>query len=394
MMANELIAPHGGKLTTRLVSEQARTALCEEAATLAKIVLGVRELSDLEMLASGAYSPLQGFMGSKDYHAVVWTMHLSSGLPWTIPITLSVTSEQAVGLKEGQRVALIDAQGSLYAVMTLEEIFPYNQINEALQVYRTDDPTHTGVQTLFRQGPCLLGGPVEVITLPVTMFSKYQYSPGESRRIFAERGWKRVAGFQTRNPVHRAHEYIQKCALEMVDGLFLHPLVGETRTEDIPADIRIKCYEVLLDQYYPSQRVLLGVMPASMRYAGPREAIFHALIRKNYGCTHFIVGRDHAGIGSFYGTYDAQWIFSEFDAQALAIEPLFFEHTFYCQICGGIASSKTCPHEVSKHLILSGTKVRQMLRAGQLPPPEFTRPEVARVLSTAMKVPVIPDLID
>ncbi|HET8912627.1 MAG TPA: sulfate adenylyltransferase [Ktedonobacteraceae bacterium] len=384
-MATFPIAPHGGELIINQVSQEEQAHYYELAQSLPQIVVQSRQLADLEMLAVGAYSPLTGFMTRLDYQEVVQNMHLSNGLPWSIPVTLAVTEEQAASLNEGSQIALVDEGGILQAVMTVEEKFSYNKHLEARQVYRTEDEAHPGVQALYQQGEILLGGPVKVVNLQEQLFAQYRLTPSQSRQLFAERGWKSVVGFQTRNPVHRAHEYIQKCALEIVDGLFLHPLVGATKGDDIPAEVRMRCYEVLLDKYYPAERAQLGVLPAAMRYAGPREAIFHALIRKNYGCTHFIVGRDHAGVGSYYGTYDAQYIFSEFDPASLGINPLFFDHTFFCRICDAMASAKTCPHSSDQHVTLSGTKVRQLLRDGQLPPPEFSRPEVARILIEAMR---------
>ncbi len=389
-MHNGLIAPHGGELVINMAGAQERAELQARASSLPQIQVGSRQLADLEMLAHGAYSPLHGFMNGADYLGSVKDMHLSNGLPWSIPITLAVSAEQAAGLKEGSQVALVDAQGTLQAVMTIEEKYGYDKQLEASQVYRTTDLAHPGVAVLYQQGDVLLGGPVRVVALQHQAFARYRYTPTESRQLFAERDWKRVVGFQTRNPVHRAHEYIQKCALETVDGLYLHPLVGDTKGDDIPAHVRMQCYEVLLENYYPADRVILGVLPAAMRYAGPREAIFHALMRKNYGCSHFIVGRDHAGVGNYYGTYDAHYIFAEFDPAKLGITPMFFDHTFFCRACDSMASAKTCPHGSEQHVTLSGTRVRQMLQAGEIPPREFSRPEVAKVLIEAMRQPVAP----
>jgi len=388
MTGNALIAPHGGTLMINMASEAERPALIERAQALPQITVGSRQLADLEMLANGAYSPLSGFMTRADYLSVVDTMHLSNGLPWSIPITLSVEAEQAESLKEGSQVALVNAEGALQAVMTVEEKYGYDREHEASQVYRTTEDAHPGVKVLYAQGDVLLGGPVRVVDLQPQAFAQYRYTPTQSRQLFEERGWKRIVAFQTRNPVHRAHEYIQKCALETVDGLYLHPLVGDTKGDDIPAAVRMRCYEALLENYYPADRVILGVLPAAMRYAGPREAVFHALMRKNYGCSHFIVGRDHAGVGNYYGTYDAHHIFANFDPAKLGITPMFFDHTFFCRVCDSMASSKTCPHGNEQHVTLSGTKVRQMLQAGQMPPREFSRPEVAQILIEAMKQPV------
>ncbi len=375
------IAPHGGTLGDRVLRGRVREVALEEAAGLKKIPLVPTAISDLELIAVGAFSPLTGFMTQADYRSVVEDMRLSNGLVWTIPITLAVSRQQADELREGEAVALVEGGSHILGILQLAEKFTYDKEREAAQVYRTTEDTHPGVARLYAQGEVLLGGDIYLLDRPQNgSFPEFRHDPAQTRRMFAQRGWRRVVAFQTRNPPHRAHEYIQKTALEIVDGLLLHPLVGETKKDDIPADVRMKSYQSLLRDYYPPDRVILGVFPAAMRYAGPREAIFHAIVHKNYGCTHFIVGRDHAGVGNYYGIYDTQLIFDEFAPQDLDITPLFFEHTFWCRKCGGIVSAKTCPHDASYHVVLSGTQVREMLSEGEAPPPEFTRPEVAAIL--------------
>lgn len=382
----ETIKPHGGRLVNRIADAQSREDWLQKAGSLPKVQLNDREISDINMIAVGAFSPLEGFMSAADYHSVVDRMRLANDLPWTIPVTLAVTGEEAAPLSEGDDVLLVACEGTPVAVLHLEEKFHYDREKEADKVYRTTDSTHPGVKYVLESGETLLGGKITLLErVDGTGFIEERLDPAEARALFHKLGWKRVVGFQTRNPVHRAHEYIQKCALEVVDGLFLHPLVGETKSDDIPADVRMDCYKALLERYYPKDRVVLAVLPAAMRYAGPREAIFHALVRKNYGCTHFIVGRDHAGVGNFYGSFDAHYIFDEYDPGELGITPLFFDYTFYCRECGGMASYKTCPHDSDNHISLSGTKVRDMLKSGEMPPVEFSRPEVAQILIDAMK---------
>jgi sulfate adenylyltransferase len=324
-------------------------------------------------------------MKRADYDNVVVNKRLSNGLPWTIPITLAVTSDEAEGLKHNDEVALVDKYGNILAVLQLEEIYKYDREREAQMVYGTKDEAHPGVKNLYHRGDVHLGGPIQVLRERGDQtFKEYRLTPEETRRAFAQRGWKRIVGFQTRNPIHRAHEYVTKCALEIMDGLLIHPLVGATKDDDIPAETRMKCYKVLIQKYYPEERVMLAVMPASMRYAGPREAILHALVRKNYGCTHFVVGRDHAGVGNYYGTYDSQYIFDEFEPGEMGITPLMFDHAFYSPTVGGMGTAKTLPPN-SEKITLSGTKVRQMLLDGVVPPPEFTRPEIAEVLIQAVR---------
>ena len=380
-----MIRPHGGKLVNRLATGQKAVALEAEAARLPAVRLDAFEMSDLEMLAIGAFSPLEGFMTGADFEAVVREKRLANGLPWTLPVTLAVSSERAAMLSQGSRAALADAEGRRLGVFSIEDIFRWDRQEEARHIFKTTEAAHPGVQYLYSRGEVYLGGRIELFRRPASRFSEYRLEPADTRRIFGERGWKTVVGFQTRNPVHRAHEYIQKTALETVDGLLLHPIAGETKSDDVSLEVRLRCYEALLENYYPKDRVVLALNPASMRYAGPREAIFHALVRKNFGCTHFIVGRDHAGVGGYYGPYDAQKIFDDFNAAELGITPLFFEHTFYCRACEGIASPKTCGHGADSRIILSGTQVRNILREGGELPREFTRPEVAAILQQAFE---------
>jgi len=375
------VHPHGGTLIQLLLTEDSRKKALEKAKTLKQIVVSSWTLSDIEMLAIGAYSPLTGFMNQEEYLSVLDKMRLPRGTVWTLPITLPIEKEIAQTIKEGEELALVGQDQVIYAILTVQDVFSYDQKKEAEKVFLTSNLEHPGVADLLKKPPYYLGGNIQVLELPKSPYPKFYRTPAETRRDFAQKGWKTIVGFQTRNPIHRAHEYIQKCALEIVDGLFLQPLVGQTKADDIPPKIRMESYLTLLKNFYPNDRVQLSVYPAAMRYAGPREAIFHALIRKNYGCTHFIVGRDHAGVGDFYGTYDSQKIFEHFSYEDLGIVPLFFEHCFYCTKCKSMASAKTCPHPTHDHLFLSGTQVRTMLSEGKLPPPEMTRPEVARILA-------------
>jgi len=381
------IAPHGGILVNRIATLDQRQEFFDKAEVLSRVQLSDRSISDLQMIAIGALSPLKGFMNEADYRSVVKEMRLSNGLPWSIPITLSVSQAVADTLTEGTLVRLDSPAGEFVGILELTEKYHYSKEEEAINVYRTDDLKHPGVQVVDKAGPVNLAGEVWLLERELDVrFPQYQIDPAKSRLLFKEKGWKTIVGFQTRNPIHRAHEYIQKCALETVDGLFLHPLVGTTKDDDIPADVRMRCYEILLEKYYPKERVILAINPAAMRYAGPREAIFHALIRKNYGCTHFIVGRDHAGVGDYYGTFDSQHIFEEFEPSELGIVPMKFEHAFYCTLTEQMATTKTSPSTPEQRVHLSGTKVREMLRAGKLPPPQFSRPEVAAELAKAMNI--------
>lgn len=376
----EQIQPHGGKLVNQIIENNEKENIIDRAKPLKKIYLNQREISDLEMIATGAFSPLEGFLLEEDYKSVLKDSRLSNGLVWSIPITLSVTKDEVKNLKEDMEVAL-SSDKDILGIIHIEQIYTYDKEEEARSVYKTTDENHPGVSYLYSQGEFLLGGKIKLINRPIhEEFQEYWFDPIQTRKIFSEKGWKRIVGFQTRNPIHRAHEFIIKTAMEIVDGLFLNPLVGEVKKGDIPADVRMKCYKVLIDKYFVKERVFIGVYGAAMRYAGPREAILHAIVRKNFGCTHFIVGRDHAGVGNYYAPFEAQEFFDQFKPEEIGIVPLFFENAFWCWHCAEMATIKTCPHPVNEHFSLSGTKVRELLEVGEIPPPEFTRPEIADIL--------------
>lgn len=385
-----LIQPHGGKLINCYLSEQEQKDTLLSAINLPRLTLSIRNIADLECIATGVYSPLNGFVNEQEYNSIVKDMRLPNGLAWSIPVTLQIPESEAEQYKLDSEIALAHPNGEILAVMTVNSKFKPDQNVEAQQVYRTSEQAHPGVKAMLQEGNVYLGGPIKVInSVPYQDFLDYRLTPEASRTEFTRREWNTIVAFQTRNPIHRAHEYITKIALELVDGLFINPLVGQTKSDDIPADVRMKCYQVLMQKYYPQNRVCLGVFPAAMRYAGPREAIMHAIARQNYGCTHFIVGRDHAGVGDYYGTYDAQYIFDEFTEDELQITPLKFEHAFYCTRSQSMATGKTSPSSKEERIHLSGTKVREMLRNGKTPPPEFSRPEVAEILVSSMKLTTV-----
>ncbi len=385
-----LIQPHGGKLINCYLSENERKETLLRASNLPRLILSIRNIADLECIANGVYSPLEGFVNEQEYNSIVKDMRLSNGLAWSIPVTLQISEFVAEQYKLDSEIALAHPNGEILAVMTVTSKFKPDQNFEAEQVYRTADEAHPGVAAMKREGEVYLGGAIKLIkSIPYQDFLDYRLTPEATRVEFAKREWNTIVAFQTRNPIHRAHEYITKIALELVDGLFINPLVGQTKSDDIPANVRMQCYQILMEKYYPQNRVCLGVFPAAMRYAGPREAIMHAIARQNYGCTHFIVGRDHAGVGDYYGTYDAQYIFNEFTDSELQITPLKFEHAFYCTRTQSMATGKTSPSTKEERIHLSGTKVRQMLRNGQTPPPEFSRPEVAEILVSSMKLATV-----
>lgn len=385
MSDHALIVPHGGQLISRFAAAQDCNKLVDEAQSLPQVTLSAKQACDLEMLAIGAFSPLEGFVIRTDFERICRDGRLASGTVWPIPITLAIDDAQKTKLAEGARAALVHGDGTLMAVMDIQEIYPHDKKLEIPNVFRTEDEAHPGVQAVVDEGDWLVGGPVHVITVtpekdPGEQFPQYRLPPTKTREGFQKRNWKTIVAFQTRNPIHRAHEYLTKCALEITDGLLIHPLVGETKPGDIPADVRMECYETIIENYYVKDRTMLTVMPAAMRYAGPREAILHALVRKNYGCSHFIVGRDHAGVGDYYGTYEAQDIFDEYEPEEIGIVPLKFEHAAYSKRAQGMVSSKTFPKLDGDQVFLSGTKVRELLDVGERPPMEFSRPEVADIL--------------
>jgi sulfate adenylyltransferase len=372
--------PHGGQLVDRRLDADEANVLA--SGPLPSLPLTAAEAADLRALATGAYSPLTGFMGAKEHESVTEAMRLPDGTLWPIPVCLGIPD--GVRVDDG-RLALRDEAGGLLGTLEVTEVFERDRQAEAELVYGTADPEHPGVARVLGSPARAVAGPIQAVVEPLAgPVGSRALTPAETRAAFAQRGWNSVVGFQTRNPVHRAHEYLMKCALEMVDGLLLHPLVGPTKEGDVPAEVRMRAYEAVLG-YFPASRVLLAALVAPMRYAGPREAVLHALVRKNYGCTHFIVGRDHAGVGSYYGTFEAQELIASLPAEDLGITPLRFDNAFYCRRCLAMATGKTCPHPDSDHVALSGTQVRSMLAAGELPPPEFSRAEVAELLIEAYR---------
>ncbi|MCX5660492.1 MAG: sulfate adenylyltransferase [Planctomycetota bacterium] len=384
-MPASLIAPHGGVLVNRIVEASKAAALRAQAATLPVITLSAKQACDLEMIAIGAFSPLTGFVGQADFESICKRTRLANGVVWPVPITLAVDDATKESLGDHRHAALKHSDGTLLGIIEVHEVYAHDKKLEIPNVFGTEDPKHPGVEAVLKEGNWCVGGPIDVLTVtpakePGEQFTEYRLTPDAVRNEFINRGWSTIAAFQTRNPIHRAHEYLTKCALEMTDGLLIHPLVGETKPGDIPADVRMDCYKVLIEKYYNLKRTMLSVMPAAMRYAGPKEAILHALVRKNYGITHFIVGRDHAGVGNYYGTYDAQKIFDLFKPEEIGLTILRFENTFYCKKTKGMASDKTTNSAPEDRVFLAGTKVREMLKAGQRPPEEFSRPEVADIL--------------
>jgi sulfate adenylyltransferase len=385
-MIKALIQPHGGKLVDRYLTGSKCEFVGSAARSLPKFPLSARNLADLECIATGVYSPLEGFVTEGEYESIIQNSRLPNGLAWSIPVTLQMPATEADKYPLDRDIALIHPNGEIVAVMSITSKYQPNQQREAEAVYRTTDANHPGIQAMLAEGEVYIGGPISMVnSIDHADFLEFRLTPQMTRQIFTELQWQTIAAFQTRNPIHRAHEYITKIALELVDGLFINPLVGTTKSDDISATVRMQCYQVLLEKYYPSSRVRLGVFPAAMRYAGPREAIMHAIARQNYGCTHFIVGRDHAGVGDYYGTYDAQVIFDEFTSTELQITPLKFEHAFYCTRNQSMATAKTSPSSEQERIHLSGTKVRELLRSGKTPPPEFSRPEVAQILIASMR---------
>lgn len=368
------------KLTNRVLKGKKRKKVLDEIEEYPSVVVDDEMILDVELIANGGYSPIDGFLGENDFQSVLDDMHLADGSPWPIPIVLPVNEDAIDEIKEGDDIALKSNSGEEIAVLHLEEIYGLDKEEFASKVFGTTDSDHPGVGwTYYDWGDALISGKIDLFTKPKHPFEKYHKNPEETRKEFQKRRWNTIVGFQTRNPVHRSHEYIQKCALEIVDGLLLHPIIV-TKEGDVPANIRMKTYQLMLNEYYPKNRVFLSTLTTAMRYAGPREAVFHALIRRNFGCTHFIVGRDHAGVGDYYGPYEAQRIFDEFSEGELGITPLFFENAFYCRKCDSMATEKTCPHLKSNRVAPSGTKVRRILLEDENLSKKIMRPEVAEIL--------------
>ena len=373
-----MIPPHGGQLVNRLAEPGRKAEILSRADELVSIVIDPDLVSDLENIATGVYSPLAGFLNRADFRSVLDQMRLSNDLPWTIPIVIDVDRELAGQIKAGQQVLLKTEEMKPVGVLTVEDKYEYDREEFSQKVYGTTDPRHPGVGRVLAMKEVLLGGPVELLELEPTPYDRYRLSPKETRVLFREKGWKTVVGFQTRNTPHLGHEYVQKAALTFTDGLFINPVIGRKKKGDFRDEVILASYEELIRHYYLRERAVMAILKMEMRYAGPREAIHHAIIRKNFGCTHIIIGRDHAGVANYYHPYAAQEIFEEFPD--LGIVPLFFKSFFFCKKCGSIENEKTCPHDSSSHIQFSGTKIRDLLVKGEIPPPELMRPEVARII--------------
>lgn len=381
---SQLVPPHGSSsLKPLLVPEVERADELRRGAALKTIPLDSRAVSDVFMLAMGAYTPLDGFMGRDDWHGSCRDMKLSNGLFWPIPVTLPVGKDIADAIGADEEVALADAEtGEILALMEVREKYAIDKQFEAEHVYRTIDPKHPGVAKVLAQGEVNLAGRVLVLSegiYPVKYRDLY-IRPARARAMFQERGWSRVAAFQTRNPMHRSHEYLAKIAVEVTDGVFVHQVLGKLKSGDIPAEVRTRAIQAMIDNYFRPGTIIQAGYPIEMRYAGPREALLHALIRQNFGCSHLVVGRDHAGVGDYYGPYDAHHIFDELWDGALQTKPLKIDVTFYCRKCFGMATAKTCPHDPKHHISISGTEQRKMLSEDADIPPEFSRPEVVAIL--------------
>ncbi len=380
------IAPHGGELVNRVLKGEERIFWQQKASSLKGITVDARTVADIEMIASGAMSPLEGFMCRDDYNQVLEHMRLASGLPWPLPIVLGVSSDEADHFDVNEHVPLKDDAGTVLAILHLREKFVVDNEREAAKVFKTTDRAHPGVNLLLQRKPVLLGGDIDVVNMPIhSQYAEYRLTPSETRHMFEQRSWRRIVAFHTHNPIHRAHEYLQKCALEVCDGLLIQPALSEAAADDIPIETLVECYEKLVENYFPEDRVILNIFPGPMRYAGPREAVFHAITRKNYGCTHFIVGRNHADVGTYYGAYEAKDIFREFGPGELDIIVLFYEDAVYCKKCMGMVTVKTCPHSRDEHVSCSATKMRDMLQRQERPPAEFARPEIVDVLLKAAR---------
>ena len=373
-----MIQPHGGRLVERVLKSEQKNKILEKAAGLPSVKLDAESVSDIENIATGVFSPLEGFMGKEDFRHVLKQMRLSSDLPWTIPIVLDVGKDEADKLKVGGLVLLRNEKDEPAAVLHLEEKYIYDKEEMAEKVFQTTDAAHPGVAKVKSMKDVLLAGKIDLIQESPTSFTRYKLSPKETRVLFKEKGWRTVVGFQTRNTPHIGHEYVQKTALTFVDGIFINPVIGRKKKGDFKDEVILASYEELIKNYYLKERAVMVILQMEMRYAGPREAIFHAIIRKNFGCTHIIIGRDHAGVGTYYHPYAAQDIFEEFPD--LGIIPLFFRSFYYCKKCLSVVNEKICPHPPSEQIQFSGTKIRDMLVKGEYPPPELVRPEVARII--------------